>query len=63
MDELINKALKQALILLLFPIVFTLVMVVWGYLDPPRGLGDAVESQRVLGDGSTGQIGVESEHR
>ena len=60
MDELINKALKQGLILLLFPTVFIMIMVTWGYLDPPRGLGDAAESQRVSGDGSTRQIGLES---
>ena len=58
MKELINKAEKQVLILLLFPVVFTLGMVLWGYLDTPRGWADTVESQRVLGDEATGDIGA-----
>lgn len=41
MRYLINKALKQGLILLLFPVLFTIIIVVWVfYINPPRGLGD-----------------------
>lgn len=56
-----DRAMKQALILLLFPIVFLIIMVAWAFLDPPRGLGDPVEeSPRGLLDMETMELRVES---